>query len=145
MPSYTFDIFGWFEKEVELATLRSVEVAPPFIPDYPREVGKAWLMLSPDMKSWKEVAYEEPPAPISAKNAISKAEFARLFGFQKLIQIEQLAETDIEVRAAYNYGKLFEVIHLDHPEISSYLGLLGVKGILDLEEIQKISNNQPIW
>ena len=145
MPSYTFDQFGWFENVVELATLRSVEVAPSMIPNYPREVGKAWLMLSPDMKSWRVVAYEEPPAPIEVKSTVIKrAEFARLFGFEKLIQIEQLSETDIEVRAAYNYGKLFDVIDLEHPEIASYLGLLGVKGILTHEEIQKISNNQPI-
>lgn len=145
MKNYTFDLFGWFEKEVGLATLRSVEVAPPFIPDYPREVGKAWPMLSPDMQSWKVYAYEAPHEEIKASNVVSKAEFSDLFGFPKLTELEVLKETDPEVRAAFNYAMVHDQIVVDHPKTLALLALLGTKGLLTKEQIESISSNKPIW
>jgi hypothetical protein len=146
MPSYTFDQFGWFEKEVELATLRSVEVAPPFIPDYPREVGKAWLMLNPLMDSWRIVAFEEPPTPLEVKaTTISKAEFMRLFGIEKFIEIIQATKTNIEVESAYRFSELCEQIDLNHPDTATYLGILAKNGLLTQPQIEMISNNQAIW
>ena len=146
MPSYSFDNRGWFEKEVELATLRSVEVAPSMIPNYPREVGKAWLMLNPLMDSWRIVAYEEPPAPIEIKPVgISKGEFADLFGFPKLTEIAAVAQNDIEVKTAWDYGMMYDQIVVDHPKTLALLSLLGIKNLLTKEQIEMISSNQEIW
>ena len=142
---YKFDNYGWYDGKTELATVRSVDFPPPIELDYPREINKAWAILMPDMKSWRIVAYEAPTEEIKAKNVVSKAEFARLFGAVKFAEILQATQNNIEVKAGYEYAGLCDVIELNHPDTALYLGVLAKNGLLNPEQIQKISNNQPIW
>jgi hypothetical protein len=89
--------------------------------------------------------YQAPPEEIKAKNVASKTEFMDLFGFPKLTEIQTVAQTDIEVKTAWEYGMAFNEIVVDHPKTLALLALLGTKGLLTAEQIDKISNNQPIW
>ncbi len=152
MASYVFDQFGYFKEVfeetfngVEVEHERSVTFPPAFIPDYPRENGKPWFVLTPRMDAWRLVTYQSPPELTSVnQKSLTQGEFMKLIGFPKLAEIEALARTDVEVSAAWKFGQAFPSISLDDPLTTTLLGLLGTKGILTTEEIDKISNNQPI-
>lgn len=157
MASYCFDQGGYFTgvfeetfNGIEVEHERSVKFAPAFIPDYPRENGKPWFVLTPMMDAWRLVTYQSPPEEIKAKNVVSKTDFMDLFGFPKLTEIQAVAQTDIEVKTAWEYGLAFNEIVVDHPKTLALLALLGTKQIgekpiLTVEEIDKISHNQQIW
>ncbi len=157
MASYVFDEFGYFKEVfedylngIEVKHPRSVDFAPAFIPDYPRENGKPWFKLDVHMTKWVLEVYQAPPEEIKAKNVVSKTDFMDLFGFPKLIEIQTVAQTDIEVKTAWEYGLAFNEIVVDHPKTLALLALLGTKQIgekpiLTVEEIDKISHNQQIW
>lgn len=152
MASYVFDEFGYFKEVfedylngIEVKHPRSVDFAPAFIPDYPRENGKPWFKLDVHMTKWVLEVYQAPTEEIKAKNVVSKSEFARLFGAVKFAEILQATQNNIEVKAGYEYAGLCDVIELNHPDTALYLGILAKNGLLTADDIQKISNNQPIW
>ena len=147
---YGFDAFEWLNGVHGFPPPeRTVESVPPMIPTFPLQNGQPCPKLQPD-GSWKVYAYQGPPEEIKAKNVVSKTDFMDLFGFPKLTEIQAVAQTDIEVKTAWEYGLAFNEIVVDHPKTLALLALLGTKQIgekpiLTVEEIDKISHNQQIW